>query len=43
MLWKADYVGEKFTVTVQWIVDLLKRVLGDVFDFIAAEEGWDAE
>lgn len=25
----------------QWFIDLLKRILEDVFGFIAKEEGWD--
>ncbi len=25
---------------LQWFIDLIKRILADVFGFIAEEEGW---
>ena len=43
MLWEVEYVGDKFKATVQWVVDLLSRVLGDIFDFVLSEEGYVAE
>ena len=33
---------EKFEFTWAWFVELLERVLADIFGFIAKEEGWDA-
>lgn len=34
-------IEPKFEFTYQWLVDLIKRILEDVFGFIAEEEGWD--
>lgn len=36
-------IEPKFEFKLQWLVDLLERILKDVFGFIAEEEGWDAE
>lgn len=27
--------------SLQWLIDLFKRILEDVFGFIAKEEGWE--
>jgi hypothetical protein len=43
MLWDANYVGEKFEVTVQWLIDTLKDILSKIFNFIGEEEGWTEE
>lgn len=34
-------IEPKFEFSLQWLVDLLERILKDVFGFIAKEEGWD--
>lgn len=33
----------EFEFTWQWLVDFIKRILEDVFGFIAKEEGWEEE
>lgn len=38
-----NVVEPKFEFTWQWLVDFIKRILEDVFGFIAKEEGWEEE
>lgn len=33
-------IEPKFKFTWAWLVELLERILKDVFGFIAKEEGW---
>lgn len=40
---KVTVGGESFDFTWQWLVDFIKRILADVFGFIAEEEGWEEE
>lgn len=34
-------IEPKFEFTWTWLVELIERILKDVFGFIAEEEGWD--
>lgn len=36
-------ITPEFTFTWEWFVALLERIFGDIFDFIADEEGWTEE
>ena len=36
-------VEPKWEFSWAWLVELIERILKDVFGFIAEEEGWDAE
>ncbi len=41
---KIEVTEPKFEFSFQWLVDFIKRILADVFGFIAENEGWtDAE
>ena len=42
MLWDAEFVSE-IKLTVQKVVDFLNKLLGEIFGFIAEEEGWVEE
>ena len=33
-------MDNEFKPSLQWVIDLLKRVLEDVFAFVAEKEGW---
>lgn len=40
---KVEITNPEFKFTFQWLIDLLERILGDIFGFIADEEGWVEE
>ncbi len=40
---KFEIAEPKWEFSFQWLVDLIKRILEDVFGFIAEEEGWEEE
>ena len=42
MLWDAEFVSE-LKLKVQDIINALTKILGEIFGFIAKEEGWVEE
>lgn len=35
-----EITNPKWTFSFQWLIDLITRILTDVFGFLAKEEGW---
>lgn len=40
---KFEIESPEFTFTWKWLVELLERILKDIFGFIEKEEGWTEE